>query len=458
MSLTLCIVYAVIQRVHADHHDAIRTTTCSNAAPATSMFQTKTIPEETQPSSSLEGANWSQVLSLVLKKLPTQSTRAMWLWGGRDEISTPAGIRRVLGFASAPHGDAAQAINRILIEIPSASLSGADSEHVKDFITEAHYHDIVVELLAGAPGGSWALDAEKHIPKEICSAVVQYNRENRLARFDGIHFDIEPHTLPDGLWHENPSGIDGDDRYNSQVKNNYIEIMRFCKQTLARNDRSVTLSADLGTDYAYYVHGLWAALNEEQLLDYLGIMNYFNNLDQWLHGQNRQSDLDGAFYNLGRASMPVLVGVETIPPPHAPAEISFWSLGYQPLHTMLRQGMEAIVEAHQQRFGGICIHHYESYRRMVANGEGVDGNMDDVGADSASCSMTGGNIRISGISNDIQCVIFYSNHRAVQAVRPSSGIATMSGHPGGPANVELYRNFRSGAEIDCTGYVKGIDC
>ena len=147
--------------------------------------------------------------------------------------------------------------------------------------------------------------------------------------------------------------------------------MRFCKDLISRSAQGVTLSADLGTDYAFCVHGLWRTLKVESLLDYITIMNYFATLEQWLLGQDATGTLDGALYNLEKASVPVLVGVETIPPPYAPPEISFWGLGYEALHTMLELGIAEIrADANAANFGGVAVHHFESYHRMSAGGGG----------------------------------------------------------------------------------------
>mmetsp|Transcript_42820 Transcript_42820/g.100338 ORF Transcript_42820/g.100338 Transcript_42820/m.100338 type:complete len:438 (-) Transcript_42820:372-1685(-) len=383
------------------------------------------------------------------KRLPNESTRAMWYWSAEDVLSTDGGIR-ILDFAAAPHGNRSRRIDRLFVEVSPSSLAGQDERRTRHFLASAHERGMQVELLAGA--ASWVLDAEKHVPKQICSDVAAYNSRNADAAFDGVHFDIEPHTLPDGLWRERPSGVPGDDRYNARLKANYIEIMRFCKEVLSTSAPGVTLSADLGTDYAYYVHGLWKTLNNnETLLDYITIMNYFATLEQWLLGADRTASLDGALYNIGAASVPVLVGVETIPPPHAPAEISFWALGHEALHTMLELGRaEILAQPSAAKFGGVAIHHFESYHRMAAKKEGEGG---------LSCSASGNILRVTGVEESIQCVLFYASSGQAHFARPShDGVAIYNAYAGAPVTIEFYRTIKNAAEIDCDGFVGDHQC
>ena len=332
--------------------------------------------------------------------LDRSDSRAMWVWSGdptAQELLTNAGGAQdaLFQFVAAPHGEAARAIDRLFFEAREKATTSGDRKSelfsvtydpltqspgqgdLRSFLKRAHQEGVEVEYLDGQ--AIWlATDEHAEVPKDICESFVAFNESagSREAMFDGIHLDIEPHTVTSGPyggeWWENrlPDG------YNREWTARWKEILNACRATLdafeQRTGHHMTLSSDLGADYSHYNAPLTSFLNDPNgPLDYVTVMNYYDNR------ANRDGDpsffygaddgnmiVGGVRENLaGYDQLPVLFGLETGPPSIAKDEASFYQEGYRAMYGVVDR---LFADYGDRNLAGAAFHHYapKAYRAM----------------------------------------------------------------------------------------------
>ncbi|NQU74045.1 MAG: hypothetical protein HQ547_05000, partial [Candidatus Omnitrophica bacterium] len=163
--------------------------------------------------------------------------RAMWVWGMSEEIvlDDPAGSRaEFFSFCEAPHGDASKAVTIIYF---SSSAGGIDlissfPEELRGFLAAAHSRGLRVDCLTGDK--SWATPTrfidETWIGRikgeEKCDAILAFNTGASFGaeRFDGIHYDVEPH----GLSYSRGDDYDWDNN-NALIWTEYLALLDSCQ-------------------------------------------------------------------------------------------------------------------------------------------------------------------------------------------------------------------------------------
>lgn len=330
--------------------------------------------------------------------LSKADTRALWVWNenptAQQLIENSAGAQdELFAFLAAPHNQASRAINRLFFEARGYSNddrfetvrtadydplnSSADRENMRSFLARAHAQGVAVEYLDGQ--AIWvASDANAQAPKDVCADVVAFNKSssNVAERFDGIHLDIEPHTVQSGsfagVWWENrlPGG------YNADWTERWKDILNSCRQQIdaytAETGHRITLSSDLGTDYAHYNGPIREFLNRSDgPLDYLTIMNYFDDRansegdPSYFYGESSEGAMvGGVLQNLAAwDQLPLVFAMETGPESIAPDSQSFYQEGY----TALYQVTDTLLNDYASpRNIGVGYHHYspQSYRDL----------------------------------------------------------------------------------------------
>ena len=236
--------------------------------------------------------------------------------------------------------------------------------NLRQGLRRAHDAGIKVELLHD--GSTWVRSATGvQNGLNLCWRVHWFNGNatDPRDRFDGVHLDIEPHTLDTSVWMSNTAG--GNDRYNQQWEANLIAILRGCREIFAGTN--TTVAWDVPDDYSYYNTDLWDALVADPYVDYLSIMNYYDSLDYIVWGR---SEVGGAFNVLNslQGRVPVLIALETGDPYRAPDEISFWQEGVAPLESALAHLNDAFGTA--AGFMGVAVHYDFPYGVLPLNGFG----------------------------------------------------------------------------------------
>lgn len=346
--------------------------------------------------------------------LNTLNTRAMFVWAGSNNFlehilnnTTPAGETedardKLLAFTQQPHNGAGDAINRIFFEARRYVADSSDPDPLRDvdfdplsasnpqaqddlaaFIDLAHAQGTDVEYLDGE--ALWvAEDTNTQHPKNTCEAVVAFNQSRTTSdeRFDGVHFDIEPHQLAN--WNVNGN-------YNSAYIRRWKEVLRSCRATLDDYEEStghqMTLSSDVGKDYGEFVDAVRGFLNADDTpLDYVTVMNYWDSNPntqgeaRFIGGQTSSSpEIGGVNPNLDRwTTVPVLFAMETMTVEALMSDsgltrteaemLTYSDDGYIPLHDMISRALSS--EFTETNTIGVAIHHYypNAYADMCASG------------------------------------------------------------------------------------------
>ena len=153
-------------------------------------------------------------------------------------------------------------------------------EGYKAFLERAHEQGFTVQGLAGTP--EWALKENHAEALAAVDAVAAFNRAApRGARFDGVHFDVEPYALVDYA----------DPTYRPAVLEQFLEMVSRCAER-ARADSNLYFSCDVpawfypGDDLER--RGLLVNFGGKEksvgehltdMLDAVTIMNYINQAD-----------------------------------------------------------------------------------------------------------------------------------------------------------------------------------
>jgi len=287
-----------------------------------------------------------------------KSPRAMWIWKS-NPIEHLDVRREMLSFAKKA------AMRRFYIYLGEDPITHTPPQYqagLADFLKECHTQGIEVHALQGNP--LWALKPYHARVLEWIEGFLAFNRGRPLEeRIDGIHMDIEPYLTQE--WET------GD---RDQLKAEFLDLMRQCRALIDKE------AAKLGEISARpwatgmhankpFVMGLAIPLFyerepelEEKLLafvDYAALMDYYDNArDIIAHGS---SHLEMA----NRLGVEMVIGVETqdlVEMHQGTRRNTFIEEGWQEMERELKKVVEAFLDF--PSFGGIAIHHYDSYRLM----------------------------------------------------------------------------------------------
>lgn len=287
--------------------------------------------------------------------LPQKDTRATWAWDIWQEINKQELNREsFFAFLKKPHGNEAYAIDRIFLG-GARVFDFKNPVHVsrmKRFLKNAHANGFTVEYLDGDSNWVRASEMEKAI--QVCQNVVSFNASTSdpEEQFDGIHLDIEPHTLG-AEWFNNSA--QGSDRYNDEFQNNLLKIFSDCKASILNAKQSMSLAADIPPDYSVYVTDLWPKISGKNTpLDYISIMNYTDSEDVFLKGVKT---------NLEATSIPLIFGAEIsdVSALGLPDTITFYEEGYEEMEKVFDQSKKAFES--NSYFAGFSIHYFSQYKK-----------------------------------------------------------------------------------------------
>jgi Carbohydrate binding domain 30 len=150
----------------------------------------------------------------------TDSRNAMWVWRTLEILTDPAEPGRLFSFCARLN------VREIYLSVEFAAPSAGQApsaitsaDGIRRLIEAAHRHGLRVQALAGSP--EWAVTA--YHPKALgaVEAVLDFNRGSpHEARFDGIHFDVEPYVL---IGFEDPA-------FQQQLLDAYLEMVSECSK------------------------------------------------------------------------------------------------------------------------------------------------------------------------------------------------------------------------------------
>jgi hypothetical protein len=163
--------------------------------------------------------------------------RAMWVWDTKPFVEPQRRAESDRFFAFC----ARQKISAVYLaaefdeapeaERPRVNLCNASS--YRDFLRRAHREGLMVAALAGTP--EWAV--RKNHPQALAAveAILAFNRASPPeARFDAVHFDVEPYLL---VGYSDPE-------YRPQILVQFLEMVAKCSQR-TRTAAGMRLSCDV---------------------------------------------------------------------------------------------------------------------------------------------------------------------------------------------------------------------
>lgn len=145
-------------------------------------------------------------------------------------------------------------------------------EEYSEFITNANESNIEVHALFGTP--YWSLEEHYDYMQKQIDEVLEYNELYKDARFEAVHLDIEPHTLPS--WRE------GEIEDRVSIMREYLSNLEKIKKSInnhnEKHDDNLKLSIDIApviTEYRLFSDELFEAIDELVLMDYTKSKSFF---------------------------------------------------------------------------------------------------------------------------------------------------------------------------------------
>ncbi|RJP57817.1 MAG: hypothetical protein C4541_09505 [Candidatus Auribacter fodinae] len=331
---------------------------------------------------------------------PAGGSKAIYLW---DEtitlLDSELALKNFLSFVNAPHGIERNKIDTVFFAfrrdgqyLKDYPVNHEEVSKIRRFIAELHSRGIKAYYLAGDP--AWALSSEISTAKQHIDAVNAYNSAFTTVlpeeRFDGIHFDIEPHLL-DAYKTGNPSVkgeiltdfTDGIHEYANYIngKSWYVSDFRFGVSIPFWYERYVENGEEI--TYCEVTHESSTKDVFKHILDdvdFISIMNY-----------NIGADAPGLSQHelaYAGASDSVYVAFETLfnnwQDPGV--NVSFWEAGNTRLDIMARR--TETMYASNAALAGIAYHFYEmpsqnGYANMPLHESGAR----DLSSESPVCTV-----------------------------------------------------------------------
>lgn len=224
-------------------------------------------------------------------------TRSIWVWESINILQSKNEQQKFIDLLNTPPGNGAKITNVYF----SSNVNFLRSETLKpkfmEFIASLHSHNITFQYLDGSP--SWG--HQNYDVFTLMDTVKAYNDSVPAeAKIDGIHLDVEPHTLP--IWGTNP-----------KFKLKFFESIEKYGKRMREINPSLVFGIDIPTFYTGEEIDRLAAAT-----DYLTLMNYTDNAV--LMAKRAQKFYDTA----NRLNKRVESGIETQPstpkwgvtPPH----------------------------------------------------------------------------------------------------------------------------------------------
>jgi hypothetical protein len=284
--------------------------------------------------------------------LPINKIKSMWVWNFSTAVATPEARRNLIDFTKA---------NKInLLYVNTGKVLPNHSEEFSALIEQAHLNGIQVFALDGDP--FWALTVNHMVALNRIQEVFDFNTAHPDAKFDGIQHDVEPYALPEWRDHQAATAVQ------------FLQLLEESQHKI--NDYDSSLHFDVSIPFGYEeafpqvtatYNGVSKALSYHilDIVDSVTVMDYRNtagNTDGNHDGQidhGKQEVAYAAF--VGKKA---IIGAETIPPDGGgiPDFITYFHYGKVYMNTELQKVINYF--ANNPGFGGVAIHHYDTYVLM----------------------------------------------------------------------------------------------
>lgn len=272
------------------------------------------------------------------RRAPERGQRALWVWRP-SFLESEKEMSGLLQFARLRN-------IRTLFLFTSTRRLENDPEAFRRLLRRAHRRRMTVQALNGEP--HWIFPEQRDEPRAFLKAVEEFNRESsRDARFDAIHLDVEPQSLPE--WKAETS-----DRARRKLAELYLDFVTWSR----RHTREIGIPLALDIPVAFNRIRVESGPLVEALLeraDQLAVMAYKDEVSEVLN------HAAPALHPAGRMGKKVWVGLSADPAdlPRPPAG----QLLEKEIEKIARQ-VERSLKA-QPSFQGVAIHDYDAYRRAL---------------------------------------------------------------------------------------------
>lgn len=210
--------------------------------------------------------------------------RALWVWNTKPLLDSGDGEEAERFFTFCARQKIAEVYLSAELDrtaeggVPRFNFRHADP--YRKFLAQAHREGLQVDALVGSP--EWA--AKENHPQALAAveAILAFNRQGTPeARFDGVHFDVEPYSLP---------GY-SDPAYQPQLLVQFLEMVEQCSAR-TRAEGGIPFSCDVPAWFypagesdrarlTVLFNGQRKTVGEHltDLLDSVTIMDYTNQAD-----------------------------------------------------------------------------------------------------------------------------------------------------------------------------------
>ncbi|MFS8065568.1 MAG: hypothetical protein ACMG6S_04265 [Byssovorax sp.] len=263
--------------------------------------------------------------------------RGMWVWQ-TSTVTDSAARTALFNFCSSHQ------ITTVFVE--SQGFIAGNSSSLGPFVQAAASKGIAVELLFGS--SAWARAANHSKAVKLAHDAVQFSKALSGSRPVGLHFDVEPYTLPE--WKSAQASIAGQ----------WVDLLIKLRAETAGS--GLRLSADV----PFWLDGISLTRSGTtrplhkwviDAVDRAVIMDYRDHAAP----PDGIIDLASAEVAYGKAvGKPVLIGVETICG-LSPTKITFCEEGSAKLDKALNDAQAALDPG---GLAGFAVHHYTSYLKL----------------------------------------------------------------------------------------------
>lgn len=274
------------------------------------------------------------------------SSRFMWIWNSAAAIANTGTARTDLfAFCAAPFNQPARRITHLYL-YAHQQVTGSPVQ-LRQFLADAHAQGITVFYLDGEH--TWAeSSSQRTYGEQVLSNVLAFNSSALPnERFDGIQYDVEPYALPQ--W----------GTLKATYWNHFVTLLTNCQAQVnnwnAKNGASLTFEACIPRWYDSDSDAITSSEQVQDITDSIAIMDYVNTASRII--ADATTEVSYADF-LGKKAV---VGVETMQVD--PATSTFFGKTNEDMERELTQVTDAFAPV--AGFGGLAIHHYDSYRVMA---------------------------------------------------------------------------------------------
>lgn len=285
-------------------------------------------------------------LSPAPARANNELTSALWVWDFYEAASDSNKITQLLQFLNKNEFNVLFIATRnTLVDQPAT---------YEELIRRAHENGIRVFALAGR--ANWALEPHHREALEQLRQVLSFNKNHPSAKFDGIQFDIEPHTLAE---------------YKTQrgsVAYQFIQVLKKIAKEIAVSEETLEFNAAIPWWYGGGENPVMVQTGGERkplshfvldIVDTVSIMAYRDTADRQIRGSSADAEY------AAKTGKKLYIGTETNPPNGSTVtnEITYYNKGMD----YLNEQLNAVIEHYSDHsgFGGIAIHSYPSLKEMI---------------------------------------------------------------------------------------------